>query len=352
MRHDCFDYLFIGESEKSFKQFLEGINPKDIEGIAFKDEDGSLNVRPNPGYLRELDKYPFPDYALYDLTKYYLPNMHARQNPVIWIETSRGCPFDCQICNKVVHGQTFRPKSSERVLDEMEFFYKLGVREFLIADDGFTSNMKRSEAICDGIIKRNLSITWACINGIRADRVNQDLLIKMRKAGCYRIALGIESGNQGVLNNLGKKITLQQIESAVKMANRAGIEVFGYFMFGLLDDTEETMQDTIRFAKSLSLDFAKASLVMPFPGSPLHSKYSALGLLYPPENYKKYNVYTSPKEVYRHPTLDWEIIEKYQKKFYRGFYLNPGYIIRRLVHSVKNKTLFSTIRTALSVDWF
>ncbi|MBI5195879.1 MAG: radical SAM protein [Nitrospirae bacterium] len=352
LNNNCFDYLFIGEAEISFRQFLNGINPEDIEGLAFKKNDGSLHIRPSTGFLKDLDKFPFPEYSLYDLSNYYLPNMHARQNPVLWIETSRGCPFDCMICNKVVHGQTFRPKSSVRVLNEIEFYYKMGVREFLIADDGFTSNMKRAEEICDGLISRNLSVTWACINGIRVDRVTPGLLVKMRKAGCYRLSFGMESGNQSVLDNLGKKITLSQIESAVKMAKKAGLEVFGYFMFGFLDDTEDTMQDTVRFARSLPLDFAKASLIMPFPGSPLHNKYRELGLLKPPGDYREYNVYTSPKEVYRHPSLEWEIIEKFQKKFYRNFYLNPQYILRRFIHSVRNKTLFATIKAAFSVDWF
>src|SRR4030042_2821637 len=98
----------------------------------------------------------------------------------------------------------------------------------------------------------------------------------MKKAGCYRISFGIESGNQKVLDNLGKRITLDQIRNSVKLAKAAGLEVFGYFIFGFEDDTEETMQDTIDFAKSLPLDLAKASIMMPFPGSPLYVKYKEM----------------------------------------------------------------------------
>ena len=193
-----------------------------------------------------------------------------------------------------MHGQTFRPKSPERVLAEIEYIHSLGVREFHVADDGFTSNMKRAATICDGLIKLDLGMTWSCSNGIRVDRVNQELLHKMRKAGCYRVSFGIESGNQAVLDELGKKIRLAQTEAAVDMARKANIDTFGFFMFGFTNDTPETMMDTIRLARKLPLDLAKASLITPFPGSPLYKEYEKLGVLKPAGDYSKYNVYLSP----------------------------------------------------------
>ncbi len=352
LNKELFDYLFIGEAEKSFDEFLNGISPNQIEGLAFKNSNGSIHKYTNKNFLRNLDEFPYPDYSLYDLQKYEVARIHANQNPVVWIETSRGCPFDCMICNKIVHGKTFRPKSVNRVVDEIEYLTGLGIKEFLISDDGFTSKIKRAEQICNQLIEKRIKISWACVNGIRVDRVNQQLLYKMREAGCYRIAFGIESGNQSVLNNLGKRVTLEQVKKAVKMARKAKIEVSGYFMFGFLDDNEKTMQDTIDFAKSLPLDLAKASIIMPFPGSPMHQKYSEMGLVFPPGDYRDYNVYSLPKNVYNHPTLDWEVVERFQKRFYRAFYFDPKYIFRRLLNALKNKTLFSNIRAAISVDWF
>ena len=123
-------------------------------------------------------------------------------------------------------------------------------------------------------------------------------------------------------------------------------------MFGFLDDTIETMQDTIRFAKKLPLDLAKASLIMSFPGSPLHDEYKAKNLLSLPGDYRKYNVYTSPRHVYRHPQLEWDIIEEFQKKFYRSFYFNPRYMIRRLISAIKSRSLLINIKAALTMKWF
>jgi len=346
-----FDYLFIGEAEKSFEQFLKGVPPEKIEGLAFRKGDGSFHVGPNTSFLKDLDDFPYPDYSLYDLSKYKLSKLHIEANPVVWLETSRGCPFDCKICNKVVHGQNFRAKSPERVLREMEYFSKQGIKGFFIADDGFTSDMVRAEKICDGILERKIDIVWNCYNGIRVDRVDLNLLRKMKKAGCHRVSFGIDSGSQEVLNKSGKNVTLEQITKAVKMAKEAGMKVFGFFLFGFENETEETMRETIRFAKTLPLDIAKVGAIMPFPGSPLYTQYRSLGLIYPPGDYRRFNLHNSPKYVYRHPTLEGDVIEKYENEFYRSFYLDPGYLTRKFVSCLRNGTLLQTIRTALSINW-
>jgi len=352
LRQACFDFVFIGEAEVSLAKFLQGAPPDTIDGIGYRDGSGAVRIRENAQFLRNLDDYPMPDYSLYDLSKYHISRLQARRNPVVWIETSRGCPFDCQICNKIVHGQTFRPKSVDRVIAEMKKFVDLGVREFHIADDGFTSNMKRAEEICDRMIENRFPVAWSCVNGIRVDRVSRELLRKMRAAGCYRISFGIESGNQAVLDNLGKRIKLEQVESAVRIAKQEGFEVFGFFIFGFIDDTEKTMQDTIDFARKLPLDLAKASIMMPFPGSPLFAKYSRMNLLYPTEDYRSYNAYVPPHQVYRHPALDWAVVTAYQRKFYRSFYFNPRYLARRLAASIRTGSILSDIAAFMSMRWY
>lgn len=352
LRQECFDYVFIGEAEVSLAQFLRGTPPEAIDGIAFRDGSGAVRLRCSTAFIRDLDDHPMPDYTLYDLSRYRVSRLQARRNPVVWVETSRGCPFDCQICNKIVHGQTFRPKSVARVIEEMRQFIALGIREFHIADDGFTSNIKRAEEICDAMVANRFDVSWACVNGIRVDRVSETLLRKMKAAGCYRISFGIESGNQQVLDNLGKRIKLEQVEAAVRLAKAAGIEVFGFFIFGFIDDTEKTMQDTIDFAKRLPLDLAKASIMMPFPGSPLFQKYSGMGLLYPSEDYRTFNVYVPPHLVYRHPALDWDVVAAYQRKFYRSFYFNWRYIARRLVNSIRTGSILSDLSAFFTMRWF
>lgn len=352
LNEGVFDYVFIGEGEESFDKFLKGIDPEQINGIAFKKKDGIVHKKIINSLLENLDSSPMPDYSLYQLSKYNVSKLHAKENPIIWIETSRGCPFDCQICNKIIYGRIFRPKSVTRVLSEIKLFMKQGIKNFLISDDGFTTDMARAEEICDRIIRDKLEISWSCMNGIRVDKVNQGLLRKMKEAGCYRVSFGIESGNQGVLDNLGKKVTLEQIESAVKMCKQVGLEIFGLFMFGFLDETFKTMQDTIDFAKRLPLDLVKASIIMPFPGSPLYEKYKALNLLYPVGDYRHFNFYTSPQLVYRHPSLKWNDIIMHQNKFYRSFYFNPKYILRRLKYSFLRGMIIVDLKSVFKMKWF
>ncbi len=352
LRENVFDYVFIGEGEVSFDRFLKGVDPGEIEGIAFKESDGTIYKRCQKEFLTNWNFSPLPDYTLYRLSEYHVSRLHAKGNPVVWIETSRGCPFDCSICNKVVHGRTFRPKTVGRVLSEIKLFLKNGIKDFFIADDGFTTDMERAEEICNMIIRDKLEISWSCMNGVRVDRVNRTLLNKMKEAGCYRISFGIESGNQNVLDNLGKGVTLEQIESAVKMCKEAGLEIFGLFMFGFLDETLKTMQDTIDFAKRLPLDLVKASIIIPFPGSPLYEKYKALGLLYPVGDYRNFNFYTAPHSVYKHPTLEWADIIRRQEKFHRSFYLNPKYILRRLRYSIRSGSVITDLKAAFKMQWF
>jgi len=352
LKNDCFDYIFIGESEKSFRQFLKGVNPKEIEGIAFKGNEGSIHSLQNRSYIQDFNEVPYPDYSLYDFSLYRLSRLHTPKNPTVFIETSRGCPFGCKICNKIVHGYKFRAKSSERVLSEIEHLIKtIGLNNFFISDDGFTTDIKRAEEICDGIINKKLNVSWSCPNGIRPDSVNQTLVQKMRKAGCYRVGLGIESGNQKVLDNLGKKTTLEKVEAGVRMIKKAGIETLGFFIVGFPDDTEKTMQETINFAHKLPLDYAKVSIAMPFPGTVLHDEYSAKNLVYPPGDFRMYNFHLPPKKVYKHPVLSWDLIEKYYKKFYRSFYYDIKFIFRRFIGSIRNRNFFDTAKVALSIAW-
>lgn len=153
----------------------------------------------------------------------------------------------------------------------------------------------------------------------------------MRRAGCYKVAFGFESGNNEVLEAFGKggKATLEQGRKAVEMAKKAGLEVYGFFMVGLTGDTEQTMMDTINYARSLRTDIMKVSISIPFPGTSLYDDLKRCGSLKSFE-WDQYNVY-SPAQMYEHPNLSWETILRYHKLAYRKIFLeNPRFILRRL----------------------
>ncbi|MHC4771688.1 MAG: B12-binding domain-containing radical SAM protein [Planctomycetota bacterium] len=267
------------------------------------------------------------------------------------METSRGCVYDCVFCNKNCFGRTFRVKSPERVVQDFQRVIDQGFKEIYLADDGFTTNMTRAKKVCDLLIENNIKIDWCTLNGIRADRVDLELLKKMKQAGCYRIYLGVESGNQGVLDRIKKGTKLEYLENAVTWGKQAGLEVVGYFMLGLPGDTEETMQQTIDFAKKLDLDLAKASVTIPLPATEMFNDLDAKHLI-KTQDWTKYKFHSVPSSIYDHQTLSWPVIEKYYKKFYRQVYLRPSVILKKLVQSLNNKTLFSDLKLALSIKWF
>lgn len=349
LKETYLDIAIIGEGDFTINEIVENKDFSLIKGIAYK-SNGKIIVNERKTFIEDLDTLPFPAHNLYEINKYKTPSAIARNNPVAWVETSRGCLFGCVYCNKSCFGRTFRVKSPERVVEEFMKIKEMGFKEIHLTDDGFTTDMARAKKICDLLIEKKVEIAWSTITGIRVDKVDFELLNKMKKAGCYRVYFGIESGNQKILNNIKKGIKLEQVPKAVNMAKKAGLEVAGYFMIGLPGETEETMQDTIDFAKSLKLDLAKISITIPLPATEMFNELESKNLIKTHE-WENFKFYSAPSMIYDHPNLSWETIEHYYKKFYRTVYLNPRFILKRIVLSFRNKTIMEDIKMALSMKF-
>lgn len=343
------DMVVIGEGDFTLPEILSGKPWEKIAGICFKKNNKIKRTGPKD-FIENLDHLPYPAWQLYDLSRYQTSPLLSRANPAAWMETSRGCPYGCVYCNKSVFGRTFRVKSASRVVDEMALMLNKGIKEIHLADDNFSRDMGRAEKICDEIIKRGLKFPWATITGIRVDRVNQRLLEKMKAAGCYRVYFGIESGSQRILDNIQKGINLKQVRQAIIWAKRAGLETFGFFMIALPGEELSDIKKTIKFATSLDLDMAKMSVTIPLPATPLYNELEEQGKI-KTKNWSEFNLYLPAPAVYDHPNLDWGTIDKYYGIFYRRFYFNPRFIAKRLLFSLKNRTLISDFRAALKTKW-
>lgn len=277
------DFVIIGEGENTFLKLCEKLQEKiknfdidglknileDVDGLGYKERligDNKVNINPRTCYIKNLDDIPMPARHLLDLNKYSLKDDFG--NKMITIVSSRGCPYRCTYCYKGLFGTTYRQRSPENIMDEIKYCVShYGYKSFYFIDDLFTMNMGRIEKLTDAIIKENLNIKWQCL--ARVNNATLEMFQLMKKAGCYKVHFGIESGNQDIINRAKKGITLDQVRNAVRYCKQAGIKAKGYFMLGMSGDTVRTMQDTIDFADELSLDEMMFSITTPFPGTEL-----------------------------------------------------------------------------------
>jgi radical SAM superfamily enzyme YgiQ (UPF0313 family) len=308
LEETCFDAVAVGEAEHSFEEFLIKEDFANTAGWIFKHRDEILfSGKRKP--ISDLDALPFGAFDLFASEKYVYPRESARKNPVCLIETSRGCPARCIYCNKNIFGFKQRYKSSMRVVNEMEYILSQGFQEIHMADDSMTANLDHAGGICREIIARNLSFPWVPRSGVRVDKITGKLLELMKKAGCYHIPFGIESGNQEILDSIRKGITIDDIRHAVALAKSTGMETTGYFMFGLPGETPDTIRQTIDFALELQLDHIKFGAAVPYPGTPFFEDLEKQGNL-KTFDWSKYTYATPPWEIYHHTNLERETLEK------------------------------------------
>lgn len=234
---------------------------QDVPGLIYK-ENGQVKMTPYDNDPK-FDDYPNP-------ARHLLPNdLYAeftteRKNFTVMV-TSKGCPNACLFCEA---GHTaHNPRSPETVLNEIkECYTKYNIREIDFFDYDFCIDRKRVEAICDGIIKDDIDIAWACRT--RVDYVDESLLRRMKEAGCSRIYFGIESGIQEMLDRLNKGISLQQIRNSIEATKGVGIKALGFFLVGSPGETRESFRSTVKFAKSLKLDYVQFSKLTAKPLTP------------------------------------------------------------------------------------
>lgn len=265
VKNKFIDYCIWGEGEKILPALLQNIKNSNIEsikklpGMVFK-ENNNIIINP-PEIIKNLDDLPFPNYKLAGLKT-------LRDYPIF---TSRGCPYNCIFCSiKQIMGNVWRGRSPKNVVDEL-----IAAKEnysavnFHVLDDNFTFDVERAKKICEMLIAENIKMKWDCPNGIRADRLDDELMSLMAESGCQRIAFGIESGSPEVFKNIGKGETLEKIEEGVKFANKHKIWVQGFFIIGLPGSTFERELESINFAKKIGLNSAAFGMAIPYPGTRL-----------------------------------------------------------------------------------
>jgi len=280
------DIVVSGEGELTLleivKRFEEGKSLSNIPGTLVR-KGKKIKSNPPREYLKDIDSIPFPSWHLLPMEKYLSVKGqdYAMRRPGMVMITSRGCPGRCIYCSiHSVWGNSWRGRSPKNVVDEIEkLVIEYGINEFYFFDDSMGANKKRLGKICDEIIKRKLDIRWSPPNGIAHWTLDEKLLEKMKKAGCYRITFGIESGNLETRKFIGKPYDLSQAKKMIKHANKIGMWTICTNIIGFPYETRQQIQDTIDFAVKSGTDLAVFYLLCPHPGTKVYDIFKSEGLI-------------------------------------------------------------------------
>ncbi|MCL5291400.1 MAG: B12-binding domain-containing radical SAM protein [Actinobacteria bacterium] len=278
--YDCpeIDFGIVYEGEETLVELCRGDKAlHEIEGLMFKDGSRVVVNEQRP-FLMDLDKLSFPRYEKFELSRY------IREAEIY---SSRGCPHQCIFCPNRLISPVFRARSPKHVVDEMEHWYGLGYRQFNFDDDNFNHVRPRVYEICDEIERRGLKgLFLRCSNGIRADRVDRDMLARMREVGFHYIAFGADAGNNRMLEIVKKGETIEQIEAAVRSACELGYDVKLLFVVGTPHETRTDVEDKVRLSLRYPIADVHFYNIIPYPGSELYDWIKENGLfLREPEEY-------------------------------------------------------------------
>lgn len=334
------DVVFRGEIEETCKELGEGKPLSEVTGITWRNGTGEIYRNADRLFTKDLNDIAYPSRHLSMNSLYTRPDTGEMQTTIL---TNRGCPFHCVYClaNQTAGTQN-RYRSVENVIGEIKECVEVhGIRSFLFRSDLFTQNKKWVIRLCQAIIDEGLDIEWA--SNSRVDTVNAEVLSWMKKAGCFIIAFGVESGDQETLDLIDKSAKVEDSYRAIQLVREAGIKSSVYLLMGLPWDTKEKIQDLADYAKKLDPDVLEIFYAYPFPGTPLYKICVEEGLLKDGE---------IPREAYDSPAmpgihLSIEEFRKLRRKAMRQFYLRPSKVFTTLRSAGSPKELANYVRLGL-----
>ena len=260
---DTIDSGAVKEGEGPLLDLVYGREPEKILGLIYRKGEEVVFNGERP-YQRDFGVFPWPRFQKFPLGRYVTEE--------IGIETSRGCPEQCTFCPVIPSiGRKYRRRTNESVLEEIRYWYNLGVRQISLLDDNFTIRPDRVIELCRAIQAEKLEgLELNCNNGIRADRVTPEMLREMYAAGFRYLAFGVEGGNDRVLGIMRKGERLEEIERAIQMAVDAGLQSTLFFIVGNPGETPQDIEDTKRLALKYPIFDARFYNLIPFPGTEVY----------------------------------------------------------------------------------
>ena len=268
--YPAIDLVVAGEGERAMAEIASGVDFSLIQGLVYRDGE---SVRDNGvrSDLFALDSLPLPAYHLLDgfPHKYEGPLFNYPKAPTAAVISSRGCPYECSYCDRSVFRSSFRFNSAAYLYNHVSYLNsEFGIRHIFFYDDLFTFNRKRIEDFCNLLLEKPLGITFNC--AVRVGHIDDELLRLLKKAGCWMVSLGIESGAPEMLARHKSNVSFDEMKDTVARIRKSGLRAKGLFMMGLPGETEETIRMTTDFINRLELDDMNMTKFTPFPGAPLY----------------------------------------------------------------------------------
>ena len=326
------------------KCLKNGESLRTVSGLTFREKNRIVST-PDQPLIKNVDSLPFPDREMLDIEYHSeVAGAIAAPGKFTTVLSSRGCPFRCRFCGcqRFARG-VWRARSAENTVRELRLLTNLGYKQFLFVDDSFTVNPKRVIEICREMRKEKIDMDWVCEG--RVDFCSYDMIREMVKAGCKIIYFGIESANQRILDYYNKRITPQQSETAVRTARKAGMNtIIASFIVGAPTETREEMENTLRFARKIPIDFPQFNILGVFPGMDIWDELKMKGIL-KEEEYWETGAWASEMSP---DCLPPEEIRQLIEKHFNAFLMRPKYIINEAFCTAKSMFRLNIIAHNLS----
>ena len=295
-------------------------------GIYYRNRSREIVKTEDQPPLTDIDVLGFPSHDKLEKEIYRDPV--TKRFPKTMVMGQKACINNCSFCCQPAFfgAPLIRKRTVEHFLEELEWVQKLGFREVMFNDATITADMEWAARLFEGMIAKGIELTWNC--STRADRVNEDIARLMKRAGCHTIAIGMESTDPAVLKNIRKNITPEQIRKAVSIIRASGMDSIVFCVIGFPGETRESVENTIRFLKTLDTTYITLGLAVPAPGTDFYRYVDQNGYLLT-KDWSRYDPLQKP--VFSYPALSAEEMVFYQSNGLRQFYLRPGYILRKLL---------------------
>ena len=323
------DAVVMGEGEYTVAEIADSLDKKNvfegIRGVMYRFQGDYISNKSRP-LIDNLDEIPFPAYHLLpDLATY---RTRSRARPVGYIFSSRGCPFQCSFCNKNIFGARWRPHSVDRVVNDItRLVEEYGVRQIDILDDNFTFDKARTHDILDRLVERHYQLSINLQNGVRIDRMDEELLRKMKQAGVFKIGFGIETANVGIQREIKKRVDLDKARNLVSTARSLGIVTIGFFIMGLPGDNAKSMKETIDYIIRLDPHMVNTTVCVPFPGTELFETVKREGVFLEDVEHGIDTGFFGDRVFFTVGSMKREEILSYFRKAYRRFYMRPSKVL-------------------------